>query len=200
MKKLIINVIAFAFGSFLYGQNFAHFTGSSTGEILTASGSAMSDGFVLSYGTFTTLNESSLASAITGSSPFAAEEFDAVFGDYTELGSTTFDIDGDITIGTTSATAGSKIYFWAFDSTTVPATASALSQLALYGPITIPSLGTVLYNINNAVTNGDILIGSSDASNNLLLATVTAVPEPSTYAALLGALALGFVAYRRRRS
>jgi hypothetical protein len=29
--------------------------------------------------------------------------------------------------------------------------------------------------------------------------TAVAVPEPSTYAALLGALALGFVAYRRRR-
>jgi hypothetical protein len=34
----------------------------------------------------------------------------------------------------------------------------------------------------------------------LLLASVTAVPEPSTYAAIFGALALGFVAYRRRRS
>jgi hypothetical protein len=28
---------------------------------------------------------------------------------------------------------------------------------------------------------------------------VTAVPEPSTYAALAGLLALGFVVYRRRR-
>jgi hypothetical protein len=32
-----------------------------------------------------------------------------------------------------------------------------------------------------------------------LTATVSAVPEPSTYAALLGGAALGFAAWRRRR-
>ena len=35
--------------------------------------------------------------------------------------------------------------------------------------------------------------------DNVAISTVTAVPEPSTYAALAGGLALGFVAIRRRR-
>ena len=31
------------------------------------------------------------------------------------------------------------------------------------------------------------------------IATITSVPEPSTYAMIFGAIALGFVAYRRRK-
>jgi len=200
MKHIII--LSLFLGSYLVGtsQQFSHGTVFPTGDILTSSGNAMSSGFILSYGTFATLNETTLASAITASSPFDASQFDSIFADYTQIGSTTFSATGDINTGTVTVAAGSEIYFWAFASTSLPSTSSSLSQLALYGPITIPALGSVPYTINSAVTNGDIFIGSSDASNNLLLASVTAVPEPSTYAAIFGALALGFVAYRRRRS
>jgi uncharacterized membrane protein affecting hemolysin expression len=44
--------------------------------------------------------------------------------------------------------------------------------------------------------------GATGATGNNRLdnITLTAVPEPSTYAALLGLLALGVVAYRRRKA
>ena len=41
--------------------------------------------------------------------------------------------------------------------------------------------------------------GNLDTSFFTLSKTVTAVPEPSTYAVIFGALALGFVVYRRRK-
>jgi hypothetical protein len=62
-------------------------------------------------------------------------------------------------------------------------TASATNLLTLQ-PDTIV-LGSL-----NAVSDGYEMVGVA----------TSAVPEPSTYAALLGALALGFVVYRRRRS
>lgn len=49
-----------------------------------------------------------------------------------------------------------------------------------------------IYGNHTALNNQQINITTFDA-------TLTAVPEPSTYAALLGALALGMVAWRRRR-
>jgi hypothetical protein len=42
-------------------------------------------------------------------------------------------------------------------------------------------------------------VGSSANSLGAASLTTAAIPEPSTYAAIFGALALGFVAYRRRR-
>lgn len=42
--------------------------------------------------------------------------------------------------------------------------------------------------------------GSTADSAGFASLTTTAIPEPSTYAAILGALALGFVAYRRRQA
>ena len=44
--------------------------------------------------------------------------------------------------------------------------------------------------------------GSQDGAvaNALVLSSVSAVPEPSTYAAIFGVVALGFAAYRRRKN
>lgn len=47
-----------------------------------------------------------------------------------------------------------------------------------------------------ALTNPDILFGSYDGTNFRL----APIPEPSTYAALFGLVALGYVVWRRRRS
>ena len=41
--------------------------------------------------------------------------------------------------------------------------------------------------------------GTIDSKYLTLSSTVTVVPEPSTYAVIFGAIALGFVAYRRRK-
>ena len=51
----------------------------------------------------------------------------------------------------------------------------------------------------NALTSDYDPSFSVPASALTLSQTVTAVPEPSTYAVVFGALALGFVAYRRRK-
>ena len=45
-----------------------------------------------------------------------------------------------------------------------------------------------------------LFISSTAAGVNLVDPSVGAVPEPSTYAAICGALALGFASYKRRRS
>lgn len=52
---------------------------------------------------------------------------------------------------------------------------------------------TILENLANAGTTMSITFGTSSDS-----VFVTAVPEPGTYAALVGFAALGFVAWRRR--
>jgi hypothetical protein len=50
-----------------------------------------------------------------------------------------------------------------------------------------------------AFGSGNYVVMEGNASGQLLTAT-SAIPEPSTYAALVGVAALGFAAYRRRRS
>jgi len=65
------------------------------------------------------------------------------------------------------------------------------------------------FNSSNTFAGGDLLIGNQAASNILsgydaagfAVTTVSAVPEPATYATLVGALALGAVGvFRRRRA
>jgi len=42
-------------------------------------------------------------------------------------------------------------------------------------------------------------VTTNDAQSNYLRMTIQAVPEPSTYAIVLGSLGCGAIAYRRRR-
>ena len=49
---------------------------------------------------------------------------------------------------------------------------------------------------NESAEGGSLAFNASSATLNV---TAAAVPEPSTYAAIFGAIALGFVAYRRRK-
>jgi hypothetical protein len=60
----------------------------------------------------------------------------------------------------------------------------------------VPSAGSTV----NLSIFADSLTGSSDGiSDSVVSASLTAVPEPATYAALVGLLALGFVVTRRAR-
>ncbi|MBQ2722281.1 MAG: PEP-CTERM sorting domain-containing protein [Opitutales bacterium] len=50
---------------------------------------------------------------------------------------------------------------------------------------------------NGSAEGGSLGFTASSATLNVTAAAV--VPEPSTYAMIFGAIALGFVAYRRRK-
>ena len=57
--------------------------------------------------------------------------------------------------------------------------------------------GTKIVSFKDLVADGTILV---DTTTNSGYYTYTlAIPEPSTYAMIFGAIALGFVAYRRRK-
>ncbi|MCC5840925.1 MAG: PEP-CTERM sorting domain-containing protein [Opitutales bacterium] len=92
-------------------------------------------------------------------------------------------------VSNTWTAANLRIERTAADQYTLTSTYGALT----FNPFVITTsldfeLDQVWIGINNRGTSFDI--------DNLV---VTAIPEPSTYAALIGLLALGFVAYRRRR-
>jgi autotransporter-associated beta strand protein len=53
---------------------------------------------------------------------------------------------------------------------------------------------------SNATNGGTWSIAQSGNNLNLNFTSSSAIPEPSTYAAIFGALALGFAVYRRRKS
>jgi hypothetical protein len=103
----------------------------------------------------------------------------------------------------TNDTAGFDRAFFVLDGT--------LTQLAL-GPLTAPasfsySLETQVATVVSApvLTAGTYLLGFGVIDGNDFISTsalqiddVSAIPEPSTYAIMLGALALGYVIARRR--
>lgn len=100
---------------------------------------------------------------------------------------------------------------WNGSSLTLVKEISGLSGKEIENGITINDLGfgsddilTFVISIDNSLipempTEGEgIGFGHNTYKFNLTL-TGTAVPEPSTYAAIFGVLALGFVIYRRRK-
>ena len=108
-----------------------------------------------------------------------------------------------------SAPYSTKLYMWVFNSST----AASATEWGVFSQATAPSLGAVY----SWTTGGDPLTGSrvldlSTADTGFpgqfaaysspdfsMVAMTTAVPEPSTYAAILGFVTLGLVGYRRFR-
>ena len=100
---------------------------------------------------------------------------------------------------------------WNGSSLTLVKEISGLSGKEIENGITINDLGfgsddilTFVISIDNSLipempTEGEGIGFGHDAYKFNLTLTGTAVPEPSTYAAILGVLALGFVIYRRRK-
>jgi hypothetical protein len=98
-----------------------------------------------------------------------------------------------------SISVGQKVIIAAVNAVS-PSSISAGSELGIFESVDF------LSNQQNAVIGFtfdenayNIIVGTAGTQSANLVG-FTAVPEPSTYAALLGALALGFVVYRRRRS
>ncbi len=94
---------------------------------------------------------------------------------------------------------GSQLYLWAYDSKTLDGVSQwlLLTDTTWVMPTvssTDPTVDFVL-SANTVRIFGDYDYGSFSAGTAL----ATAVPEPSTYAAVLGGLVLGVVGYRRYR-
>jgi hypothetical protein len=78
------------------------------------------------------------------------------------------------------------------------------AALTFFNPVTQLSstVGTAsdLYQVAAVANQAGTFLGTFDITSSGELTFSTAIPEPSTYAAILGAAVLGFVALRRRRS
>ena len=91
---------------------------------------------------------------------------------------------------------------WFPTLTTASLTPGAGTAYGQYGSLTdvswvSPADGTTA---NPQMLTSSSGFGSAANSNGYAILTVAAVPEPSTYAALFGAAALGLVAWRRRHT
>lgn len=108
----------------------------------------------------------------------------------------------DVTADLLSVYDGSSVSFSEDSTLNIDALEVVLSDLQLGSTYDLADIfgddtSVVLAAVENTVTMGDF-------SGNSFVAevsgtTITAVPEPSTYATIFGALALAFAAYRRRK-
>ena len=171
IAKLTTLMLLAPIAAFATGLSFQTLA-STAGEIRTSSG-----------GTFSSTTSASFGSISVSTSGFTS------FSDYsdafTSLGVNTFTATGDLlsptTIGAGNIAAGTSI--WLLIDTGTEQGAFSLG--------TTPSLGVLVSNPGVSTAGW-----GSKSGNNLL---TTAVPEPSTYAMLAGALALGYVMIRRRK-
>lgn len=142
--------------------------------------------------------------------PFQAQEF-AISGSFDQpiVGNTfTFlenDLDGNTSFGAFSAndlpsTAKQGINFSGAGDVTFAFDASTYENLELIYVVDGQQTGLDLSQFNGVADVSFTLSGVANQEwDNVAVVGTTIVPEPSTYAAIAGALALGFVAYRRRK-
>lgn len=100
--------------------------------------------------------------------------------------------DGDLSYTTSGITVSGDSDYWLVWSHTAGTYYATITN----GSETTGDWSTSMQFLSS--TNGGASWSSSGFYAKFAL-TATAVPEPSTYAAILGACALGFVAWRRRR-
>ena len=168
------------------GGIFVNSTGSLSGAGGTVNKAATIQGGTLFAGTDGTVGTLAFSQGLTFATGLA-------------VGSLKFDLGADTTAGTT------------YDTITVDnlALGSGLLNFNSVAITSLPGFGQGVYTLfssTNPITGtlGSSLTGTigglaatlSLSGNNVIL---TAVPEPSAYAALAGLGAIGFVAYRRRR-
>lgn len=104
---------------------------------------------------------------------------------YTQSGTPTYSVTANINGGTAQSTTASILSSW------VLAPASPSNSIAFTG--IVPIFGNLVVNITQNQ-------GYEQNINGFQLQVVSAIPEPSTYAAFAGLGALGLAARRRRRA
>jgi hypothetical protein len=90
---------------------------------------------------------------------------------------------------------GDNLYMWVFNS----AVASSATEWGVFSSSTwiMPNDLGIVSLTSSLIDN--VVVGGTSGSD-FTLASVAPIPEPSTYAALAGLLALGYVVVRRRRA
>ena len=152
-----------------------------------ASGTNLAAGSLVRLGSFAAGTDFS-----TGSISYLDSQF-------TQYGSSTIGngyagLAGYMDASTTNAPVSAKLYYWVFNApTTVAAT-----QIGIFS-----NTGTLWTTPANAPDTVFTDLSTANLANFGTLtpsfAMTSAVPEPSTYAAILGLATLGFVGYRRYR-
>ena len=107
-------------------------------------------------------------------------------------------IDSSV-VGTVSSNPIHNLNFGgANNANWAPGTTGYIGLTFVSDSTTVSGWMQISYNLDGSLTLYDFAYDASGASI-MAGATTSAVPEPSTYAAMFGLTALGFAAYRRRR-
>ena len=153
-------------------------------------------------------NATSLASAITGNQylSFTLIPTTGYAVSFTSLSllsgvsTATTSFHGEVLSSATGFNSGASLHSYSFSSTSAPLQSITLSGVSALQNVTGP-VEFRIYGWRDTGGTSTFRLRSLTGTDLVLNGTVSAVPEPSTYAAILGALTLaGVVMHRRRRS
>ncbi len=151
-------------------------------------------------------NSTSLASAITGDQYLSftltpstgyAVSFDSL-SLLSGVSSATTSFHGEVLSSATGFNSGASLHSYSFSSTSAPLQSITLSGVSALQNVTGP-VEFRIYGWRDTGGTSTFRLRSLTGTDLVLNGTVSAVPEPSTYAAILGALTLAGVAMHHRR-
>lgn len=189
-KRILLSILAFAAAALASSAQITVSWGNDAEvvKLASSSGSLLPVGSELLLGSFAAGTDFSNTSYTYMSSQFTQYGVSAV-------GDGGYGVPGlFVASATASAPTSTKLYIWSFNAST----AASATQWGIFSTsgttwTTASSAPDVLAVDISQATTADF--GSLSAS----LAMTSAVPEPSTYAAILGFVTLGLVGYRRFR-